>query len=341
MEILTKKFEEILYIPNSIIDLIKNNKVCFFDIETTGFNRKTNKVILIGMLYKEDKNIVIKQYFANNFDEEVEILKCFINDLKNFKYYINFNGDTFDIPFLNERLKYNNINFLISKDYSIDILKYIKKKKNILKLDNYKLKTIEKFLNIKREDKISGKDSVKMYLDYLNSQNKDLKKIILKHNYDDIYYLSKVLKIFDTIDDYEKIRIDIEIFEKIIFCVNINNVKIKDNKLKISGISDKVNIMDQIYYENNYSFRWFPELGNFDFQIDVQLGLLSNNKKVYYINKNDFDFNIDFIDKTDHNIPNELIILKEGNSLCISNIKFLIEIFMYKNLNKIKKTLIE
>ena len=107
MEVITKVLDELIDIP-------PNHFV--FDIETTGLNSNYCKVILIGILFNQDNKIVIKQYFANTEDDEKELLLSFINDIKNYKNHITFNGLTFDIPFLNTRLKKHNIDFSLSKN---------------------------------------------------------------------------------------------------------------------------------------------------------------------------------------------------------------------------------
>ena len=147
MEVITKVLDELIDIP-------PNHFV--FDIETTGLNSNYCKVILIGILFYQDNKTVIKQYFANTEDDEKELLLSFINDIKNYKNHITFNGLTFDIPFLNTRLKKHNIDFSLSKNDDIDILKLIRPFKEKLSLSDCKLKTIEKYLGIYREDTISG-----------------------------------------------------------------------------------------------------------------------------------------------------------------------------------------
>ncbi len=190
MEVITKTLDELIDIP-------PNHFV--FDIETTGLNSNYCKVILIGILFNQDNKTVIKQFFADTEDDEKELLLSFINTIKNYQNHITFNGLTFDIPFLNTRLKKHNIDFYLSKNDDIDILKLIRPFKEKLSLSDCKLKTIEKYLGIHREDTISGKESIDLYKDYSVNQNIDLKEKILLHNYEDIYYLGVIFKIKDIL----------------------------------------------------------------------------------------------------------------------------------------------
>ena len=192
METITKVLDEFIDIPpNHFI----------FDIETTGLNHKYCKVILIGILYNLNNKTIIKQFFAENEDDENKLLLEFINEIKNFENHITFNGLTFDIPFLNSRFNKHNIDYTLSKDKDIDILKLIKPFKEKLSLPNCKLKTLEKYLGIYREDTISGKESVELYNEYISSKCINIKDKILLHNYEDIYYLGKIFKIKDILHD--------------------------------------------------------------------------------------------------------------------------------------------
>ncbi len=81
-------------------------------------------------------------------------------------------------------------------------------------VENYKLKTLETFLNIPREDTISGKESIHLYFKYMNSGDMDAKAKVLGHNYEDILHLIPFLKILEhfessTINLYLPHRINI------------------------------------------------------------------------------------------------------------------------------------
>ncbi|RDY24169.1 hypothetical protein CHF27_004960 [Romboutsia maritimum] len=192
MEVITKVLDEFIIIP-------PNHFV--FDIETTGLSPKYCKVILIGVLFNKDNKTIIKQFFAQSEDDEKELLLEFVDAINKFKNHVTFNGITFDIPFLNFRFKKHSINFSLDKLNDIDILRLIKPYKEKLSLSDCKLKTIEKYIGINRNDTISGKESVQMYKDFVNNNSKELKYKILLHNYEDVYYLAHLFKIKNILED--------------------------------------------------------------------------------------------------------------------------------------------
>ena len=271
MEVITKTLDELIDIP-------PNHFV--FDIETTGLNSNYCKVILIGILFNQDNKTVIKQFFANTEDDEKELLLTFINTIKNYQNHITFNGLTFDIPFLNTRLKKHNIDFYLSKNDDIDILKLIRPFKEKLSLSDCKLKTIEKYLGIHREDTISGKESIDLYKDYSVNQNIDLKEKILLHNYEDIYYLGVIFKIKDIL----KHKLNV-------LCIATNNLslelvpgsfKISKNILSIIYNTFEGNVFNINIYNDSYSI--ISDEKNLILNVSLDKGRDSNNNTILFYN---------------------------------------------------------
>ncbi|MTI66412.1 MAG: hypothetical protein FH753_07405 [Firmicutes bacterium] len=329
MDITHNIINENFYIPPSLEKIFNNKKVCFFDIETTGFSRKNSKIILIGLLYFTDEKIHIKQYFADKLTEEKDILKLFIKDIKKFDIYISYNGETFDIPFINKRLSHHGFNYTIYKNKSMDLLKTVRNNKHILNFNNYKLKTVEKNLDIYREDKITGKESIKLYFEYLKKKNYNYKKIILKHNYEDIYYLPKILKIYDKIQDYYTHKLDLYLYDnKHTVNITLDSICMNKNLLNITGKTTTTDLPKQIYYDQNFSLQWLTYNGELNIEIEITKGELSNGNNCYYINKNEFQFTNDLNDLSAYNLPENIILIQENNQILINNIKnILTEIF--------------
>ncbi|WP_130807298.1 ribonuclease H-like domain-containing protein [Senegalia massiliensis] len=338
MEIITYESKEIIALPEEIKNKIKNNSYCFFDIETTGFNRYKNKVMLIGILYPTYKGSKIIQFFSENPYEEKEMLIKFIAFISKFKYLISFNGDTFDIPFLNSRIKTNSIDYNINKNNNIDLLKIARKNKNILELENCKLKTIENKLGIERNDMISGKDSIDLYYDYMKNKDEKIKNIILGHNHDDIYYLPKILEIYDLI----KIKSNVSFIftfgnNKVKFNTDIRNIDLNEEILSIYGNSNYLNLNDQIYYRDNYNFRWKAKNGLFSLNISLKKGKLSTGKYCYYLDQNKCDLSLNLKDQTKYNLPSNLIIIKDDKKFIYENLTILFQSIMNEILNKLTR----
>lgn len=185
------------------------DRMIFFDIETTGLMRKDAFIYLVGVVLYEFQNWKMYQFFAESPNEERDILGKFAEFIKEKRksgrvILISFNGDGFDIPFIREALRKNEISdtAVFSNTISLDLLKSVRPLKKLLGLVNCKLKTVEKLFGINREDKYNGGELIYVYQEYLrlqgmptgnledNDLNRKLKESLLEtlllHNAEDI-----------------------------------------------------------------------------------------------------------------------------------------------------------
>lgn len=311
------------------IDLEKyfnKQNVCFIDIETTGLSSKYNSIYLIGIMYynMDEKMWYLMQLLAETLDEEEELLIYFKNIISKFDRIVTYNGDTFDIPFIKNRLNHFNIPYQIFSENSFDLYKYIRENKNYLNLENLKLKTLEKSLGINREDLYSGKDCIKFYRDYLKTKNEEFKDIILKHNYDDLYYLIFILEMLDIIDDIKSIKIN----------SNNNHFDLKIEKINNSGDlfivngSFKGDIIIQ-YYDNNYSVILNQDK-TFEISLEYKAGLVAPDKKAFFIDKRKLALPHKIEDSTNYHIPENILLLQVEKVYCMDNIKNIVKHLIVK-----------
>ena len=80
----------------------------FIDIETTGLYAKSSSLYLIGCIYyyqEQDGHSCWNsiQWFATNYEDEENVLRAFAEFAKNYHYLIHFNGNQFDIPYLDHK----------------------------------------------------------------------------------------------------------------------------------------------------------------------------------------------------------------------------------------------
>lgn len=171
------------------------------DIETTGLSSKFTEVILVGFIYHKNDRWNITQIFCDHRSEERELLLTLKEYIEPRHLLITYNGHAFDLPYLNTRYAHHQIDFELSMAKHFDLYRVVRASKKALKLDNYKLKTIEEFLDIYRDDQISGKESVELYNLYELEPSKALRNKILLHNYDDIKFMIPTLDILNHIPE--------------------------------------------------------------------------------------------------------------------------------------------
>lgn len=168
----------------------------FFDIETTGFAVKNTHVYLIGCVFCENNTWKSIQWFAQNHDEEKDVLNTFFHFMHSYKVLIHFNGDGFDIPYLQKKAELYGIKAGFDSMISLDIFKAAASFKKFLKLENYKQKTIEKFLGLEREDRYSGGELINVYSFYRKNPSEEALELLLLHNRDDICGMTVLLPMF-------------------------------------------------------------------------------------------------------------------------------------------------
>ncbi|MBQ9863122.1 MAG: ribonuclease H-like domain-containing protein [Lachnospiraceae bacterium] len=170
------------------------NEILFIDIETTGFSARTANLYLIGCLYY-DNGWKTKQFFAQTYSEEQEILNEFFSFAKEFKTLIHYNGNNFDIPFILGKCKEHSLEYNFDGFNGIDIYRRISPYKTFLKLESCKQKVVEAFLEIKREDEFTGGDLIGLYHEYVKTKDPDLRKFLLLHNFEDVKGMLELLPI--------------------------------------------------------------------------------------------------------------------------------------------------
>lgn len=309
----------------------KDKNICFFDIETTGLSREYNYVYLVGLMYYSsfEESFVIEQIWIDSEDSEVDLLKYSIDKLNNFDYIINYNGTSFDIPFINARSKASNLLKQVDPSKSFDIYRLLRKNKNKLNLDNLKLETVEEFLGIYREDSYSGLECITFYLDYQKSKNSSLKDKILLHNFEDLLYLNEILVIIDILfkDQSFSINLKDEIMDMI-----IEEYKFKNDYLYLYGSYKNKNDINLSSFINNSSFKFNDNL--FEITLEAKYGNLLSNIDVPFIDLRDYNLNINkLIFKNDpHRLPCNIALLELDSNINIYNLKVLLTILL-NNLN--------
>lgn len=173
----------------------------YLDIETTGLKRNSDYAWVIGSAFVKEDKIESKQIFIKSKDDEKESLLYLNELLKNKQRIVTFNGNIFDIPFLNERAAAYGITLNFSQE-QYDLYELIRKHNKFLMIKRINLKTAEKFMRIERNDPLAGKETLTLYKTYVETGYEYLKKSLLNHNYYDIKNLPPLMNVNAVIKNY-------------------------------------------------------------------------------------------------------------------------------------------
>lgn len=172
----------------------------FLDIETTGFTAKSSCLYMIGCAYYEDGCFHIRQWMAESYEQEKDILTEFFTFAASRKCLIHFNGNNFDLPYLTQKVSEYGLPYSFDGFCGVDLYKRVAPYKFFLRLPNCKQKTIEQYLGIGREDPFTGGELIGIYHDYVKSPTALSKNALLTHNREDVAGMLNILPILSYYD---------------------------------------------------------------------------------------------------------------------------------------------
>lgn len=268
--------------PNYPIEkLCVPSKTLFIDIETTGLQVKSSNLYMIGCAYYDEKGTSTWhsiQWFATNYDDERHVLTEFVHFASSYKYLIHFNGNTFDIPYLEGKMKQYKIYFDFNAFEGIDIYRRISPYKNILKLPNCKQKTIEGFVSTVRTDEYSGGDLIEVYHDYVLTHDAEKESLLLLHNEEDVKGMLDIISALSIPDlFYNPVKV------KKVSANHYKDINNNDCSEIIMTVKFPIAIPTEISYEANGCY--FIGNGN---EGKIRVQIFEEEMKYYYSNYKDY-----------------------------------------------------
>lgn len=175
-------------------------KILFLDIETTGFTAKSSLLYLIGAAYYAENAWNLIQWFAESPDDEKDLLTSFFAFAKRYTHLIHFNGNNFDLPYLEQKCRLLKLDYNFDSFEGIDLYRRVAPYKSILRLPNCKQKTIEQFLKIDRADPYSGGELISVYHEYVRNPTDFAFNALTLHNAEDMQGMLEILPILSYCD---------------------------------------------------------------------------------------------------------------------------------------------
>ncbi len=159
------------------------------DIETMGlFGRP---IILFGVAQIADATITINQYLLREIEEEPAALAAVLGHITERTVFVTFNGRTFDLPYIRERLAYYGMAADLEHPH-FDILHFSRRTFRDLVAD-CRLATLEKHLfGITRQDDLPSALVPEFYETYLLTKNCGPLVPIVEHNRQDVLSLANL-----------------------------------------------------------------------------------------------------------------------------------------------------
>jgi uncharacterized protein YprB with RNaseH-like and TPR domain len=172
-------------------------RVCYLDIETTGL--RMSPLFLVGLMYTSADvsggRLVVDQLFARDYTEEEVVLGFLAECMPRFDILVTFNGISFDVPYIQERVTVHRLAFA-PPPVHIDLLPLARAVVGG-RTPNHRLQTLEThFCKRKRIGDIPGAEIPGAYHEFVRTQNaKDMANII-HHNRLDLVTMLQLVTIF-------------------------------------------------------------------------------------------------------------------------------------------------
>jgi uncharacterized protein YprB with RNaseH-like and TPR domain len=155
------------------------------DIETLGLSERP--IVLLGLAHPGKDHVCTKQYLLRDIQDEPSAIWSLVSQLESHHSMITYNGRSFDIPYIKQRLAYYGLDASLDNPH-FDLLHFTRRALRH-KLKDCKLDTVETYLGIKRDIDIPGALVPQFYDTYLKTKNIGPLVAIVEHNKQDLVSL--------------------------------------------------------------------------------------------------------------------------------------------------------
>ena len=155
------------------------------DIETLGLSERP--IILLGIAKPTKTHVCTSQFLLRDIQDEPSAIWALVSQLEPNLSIITYNGRSFDIPYIKQRLAYYGLDAPLDNPH-FDVLHFTRRALRH-KLFDCKLETVEKYIGINRDINIPGALVPHFYDTYLRTKNAGPLVAIVEHNRQDLLTL--------------------------------------------------------------------------------------------------------------------------------------------------------
>ena len=171
---------------------LKDLNTTVFDIETTGLFHSKDCIINAGFCNPMGD---VWQNFTEDPTDEKRVVEEALERICAADAVVTYNGDTFDLPFLQRRAVKYGLCERLPLLWSVDLYRWLKKYWPVApSMKSMSQKSVEEAMGLapKRSDEIPGGDCIPLYNYYLQTKDDSAKQTILLHNADDVRQLARI-----------------------------------------------------------------------------------------------------------------------------------------------------
>ena len=171
---------------------LKELNTTVFDVETTGLFHSRDCIINAGFCSPLGE---VWQNFTEDPGDEKRTVEEALERIEQADAVVTYNGDTFDLPFLQRRAQKYGLCDKLPLLWSVDLYRWLKKYwPAASSMKSMSQKSVEEAFGLadRRTDEIPGGDCIPLYNYYLQTKDEKAKQAILLHNADDVRQLARI-----------------------------------------------------------------------------------------------------------------------------------------------------
>jgi len=188
IELIGKRFSKSHPLSLSTSGFHATDELLFVDIETLGLF--SSPIIIIGLAKATNETLNLHQYVLRDVHEEAAALAAFLSNVDARSALVTYNGRTFDVPYLEQRLAYYQIRGDLQRAH-FDALHFARRKWHGM-MPDFRLFTLQKHLLGARETDIPSALVPEFYQTYLRTQNIGPLLAVIEHNRQDLVALAHI-----------------------------------------------------------------------------------------------------------------------------------------------------
>ena len=183
--------DTVKFLSNAELKLSEFSPI-FYDIETTGLSRYSTFVYLIGAVRHEQNLWILTQWLAESPEEESLIIEEFTRYIQGATCTIQYNGNRFDQPYLEERCRRNGLPSPFGELPSIDLYQSLRSCQTLFKLSRMKQLDLENLFPSIHRIHCDGGQCIRLYRSYIKKEDPSALETVLGHNQEDLCGLGSV-----------------------------------------------------------------------------------------------------------------------------------------------------
>ncbi|HOK06959.1 MAG TPA: ribonuclease H-like domain-containing protein [Syntrophales bacterium] len=189
---------------DAVLNEMRVHDALFLDTETTGLAGGTGTVaFLVGLAWFEGEDLVVRQLFARDFDEEGAVLSSLGAVLRERGFIVTFNGRAFDCNLLQTRFIMNRLPNPLEGVPHLDLL-HPARRLFSHRLASCSLGALEEaVLGVRRSGDVPGWEIPSLYFRWLRHGDASALSAIFDHNRLDLLSMAALARVLGEVLDPE------------------------------------------------------------------------------------------------------------------------------------------